>query len=44
MERQFKRINEVFTIEEFEKLQKVKNEKNLNWHDFILLLLKEEKK
>ena len=40
MERQFKRINEVFTIEEHKQLVEKKEKLGIkNWHDLILLLL-----
>lgn len=38
-----KRLNEVFTDEEFDRLKKEKERLKLNWHDFIMLLLKLEK-
>jgi len=34
-----KTINEKFTDEEYNKLLKAKKKAELNWHDFILLLI-----
>ena len=31
-----KNINEKFTDEEHEEIEKIKNAHGLNWHDFIL--------
>ena len=36
-----KTINETFTDNEFENLLKIKG--SLNWHDFILTLIKQNK-
>lgn len=35
-----KTINVTFTDEEYEKLVRLKNWMDLNWHDFILRVLK----
>ena len=38
-----KQINVYFDDEEHKKLEDLKKELNLNWHDFILKLLEERK-
>jgi len=36
-----KHLYETFTDEEFEQLKQAKENANLNWHDFIIMVAKE---